>query len=71
MIGALNVLMGYDQHQASRVVVFLPTELKPSRRTLKPKRELECLSDDTEDVYCETMLEKYLQSPSELRSHIS
>ena len=65
-IEALEILMGFEQHQASRIVVYLPTELKPSRKTLKPKRELENLSDDSESVYCETRLEKYLQRPSEL-----
>ena len=58
--------MGFEQHQASRSIIYLPTELKPSRRTLKPKRDLENLSDDSESVYCETRLEKYLQRPSEL-----
>ena len=65
-IEALEILMGYEQHQASRIVVYLPTELNPGRRTLKPKRDLENLSDDSESVYCETRLEKYLQRPSEL-----
>ena len=70
MIGAiecLNVLMRFEQHHASRVVVYLPTELKPSRRTLRPKRELESLTDDSEDVYCETRLEKYLQGLHKLK----
>ena len=58
--------MGFKQHHSSRVVVYLPTELKPSRKILKPKRDLESLPDDSENVYCETRLEKYLQRPPQL-----
>ena len=65
-IEALDVLMGFEQHHSTRVVVYLPTELKPSRKTLKPKRDLESLPDDSENVYCETKLEKYLQRPPQL-----
>ena len=65
-IEALEVLMGFEQHHSSRVVVYLPTELKPNRKTLKPKRDLESLPDDSENVYCETRLEKYLQRPPQL-----
>ena len=65
-IEALDVLMGFEQHHSTRVVVYLPTELKPSRKMLKPKRDLESLPDDSENVYCETKLEKYLQRPPQL-----
>ena len=58
--------MGFEQDHATRVVMLLPTELKPSRKTLKPKKDLESLSDDSENVYCETRLEKYLQRPPQL-----
>ena len=64
-IEALEVLMGFEQHHSSRVV-YRPTELKPSRKTLKPKRELENLAGDSENVYCETRLEKYIQRPPQL-----
>ena len=47
-IKAIDILMGHEHYQASQVVVYLPTELKPSRRTLKSKRELKSLPDDSE-----------------------
>ena len=50
VIGTIEAL-GFEQHHSSRVVVYLPTELKPSRKTLKPKRYLESLPDDSENVY--------------------
>ena len=65
-IEAIDILMGHEQHQASGVVVYLLTELKPSHRTLKSKREFESLPDDSENVYCETRLQKYLQRLAQL-----
>ena len=52
----------------SRQVIFLQTELNPCQRMLKPKFELDSLSDDSEDIYLQTKLETYLKRPTQLDS---
>ena len=50
----------------SRQVIFLQTALNPCQRMLKPKFELNSLSDDSEDIYLQTKLETYLKRPTQL-----
>jgi hypothetical protein len=52
----------------SRQVIFLQTELNPYQRILKPKFELDSLSEDSEDIYLQTKLETYLKRPTQLDS---
>ena len=59
MVGSVkvfDVLMGFHQNQMSRQVIFLQTELNPCQGMLKPKFELDSLSDDSEDIYLQTKL---------------
>ena len=63
-VEVLDVLMGFHQNQMSRQVIFLQTELNPCQRMLKPKFELNSLSDDSEDIYLQTKLETYLKRPT-------
>ena len=65
---ALDVLMGFHQNQMSRQVIFLQTELSPQQRMLKPKMQLNSLSDNSEDIYLQTKLETYLKRPPQLHS---
>ena len=67
-VEVLDVLMGFHQNQMSRQVIFLQTELNPCHRMLKPKFELDSLSDDSEDIYLRTKLEIYLKRPTQLDS---
>ena len=67
-VEVLDVLMGFHQNQMSRQVIFLQTELNPCQRMLKPKFELNSLSDDSEDIYLQTKLETYLKRPTQLDS---
>ena len=47
---ALQVLMGYQQHHMTRMAIYLPTELKPSTKVLKPKKLLEKMQPVNEDI---------------------
>ena len=67
-VEVLDVLMGFHQNQMSRQVIFLQTELNPCQRMLKPKFELDSLSEDSEDIYLQTKLETYLKRPIQLDS---
>ena len=69
-VEVLDVLMGFHQNQMSRQVIFLQTELNPCQRMLKPKFELDALSEDSEDIYLQTKLETYLKRPTQLDSLI-
>ena len=66
-IEALEVLMGFHQHQMTRVVIFLPTEMVPKQRMLKMKCQLHSLDAESEDVYMPTRYEIYLQRPQPLK----
>ena len=50
----------------SRQVIFLQTELNPCQRMLKPKLELDALSEDSEVIYLQTKIETYLKRPTQL-----
>ena len=66
MVGSvevLDVLMGFHQNQMSRQVIFLQTDLNPGQRMLKPKFELDSLSEDSEDTYLQTKLVTNLKRP--------
>ena len=63
---ALDVMLGFHQYQISRSVVFLPTEVKPKQRYLKPQGEISGLPKQSNDIYMETRFETYLQRPTEL-----
>ena len=63
-VQALEVLMGFHQHQMSRQVLFLHTELNPSQRMLKPSFQLNDLDDEDSDIYLQTKLQTYLKRPS-------
>ena len=67
-VEVLDVLMGFHQNQMLRQVIFLQTELNPYQRMLKPKFELDSLSEDSEDIYLQTKLEAYLKRPTQLDS---
>ena len=67
-VEVLDVLMSFHQNQMSRQVIFLQTELNPCQRMLKPKFELDSLSEDSEDIYLQTKLETYLKRPTQLDS---
>ena len=67
-VEVLDVLMGFHQNQMSRQVIFLQTELNPCQRMLKPKFEIDSLSEDSEDIYLQTKLETYLKRPIQLDS---
>ena len=69
-VKVLDVLMGFHQNQISRQVIFLQTELNPCQRMLKPKFELDSLSEDSEDIYSQTKLETYLKRTTQLDSLI-
>ena len=60
-IEALEVLMSFQQHRMSCVAIYLPTELKPSTKVLKGKKQLESLSPDSEDIFYKNKFETYLQ----------
>ena len=53
----------------SRQVIFLHTELNPCQRILKPKFELDTLSEDSDDIYLQTKLETYLKRPIQVDSY--
>ena len=59
-------MLGFHQYQMSRSVVFLPTEVKPKQRYLKPQGEISGLPKQSNDIYMETRFETYLQRPTEL-----
>ena len=63
------MLMGFHQNQMSRQVIFLRTELNPCQRMLKPKFELDTLSEDSDDIYLQTKLETYLKRPIQVDSY--
>ena len=67
-IEALEVLMSFQQHRMSRVAIYLPTELKPSTKVLKGKKQLESMSPDSEDIFFRSKFETYLLRPDELES---
>ena len=50
-VEVLDVLMGFHQNRMSRQVIFLQSELNPCQRMLKPKFQLDSLSEDSEDIY--------------------
>jgi len=66
-VEALEVLMGFHQHQMTRQAMFLPTELVANQRMLKTTAELKSLEADSEDIYIATRYDTYLQRPPELR----
>ena len=61
---ALEVLMGFHQHQMSRQVLFLHKELNPSQRMLKPSFQLKYLDDEDSHIYLQTKLQTYLKRAS-------
>ena len=67
-VEVLDVLMAFHQNKMSRQVIFLQTELNPCQRMLKPKYELDSLSEDSEDIYLQTKLKTYLKRPTQLDS---
>ena len=67
-IEALEVLMSFQQHRMSRMAIYLPTELKPSTKVLKGKKQQEQLSPDSEDIFCRSKFETYLLRPEELKT---
>ena len=71
----LQIQSGYDllalkgclkAHNVAPIVV--EAELNPCQRMMKPKYQLNSLSDDSEDIYLQTKLETYLKRPSQLDS---
>ena len=64
---ALDVMLGFHQHQMTRQVIFLPTELSPSTRFLKPASQLTELDTSSNDVYHHNRFEVYLRRPVALR----
>ena len=65
-VEALEVLMGFHQHQMTRQTMFLPTDLIAKQRMLKTRGQLQSLEADSENVYIATRFETYLQRPPEL-----
>ena len=63
---AFDVMLGFHQYQMSRSVVFLPTEVKPKQRFLKPRGDISGLPNNSTDIYLESKFEVYLQRPSQL-----
>ena len=63
---ALDVMLGFHQYQMSRSVVFLPTEVKPTQKFLKPQGEISGLPKSSKEIYLDTKFETYLQRPPEL-----
>ena len=67
-IEALDVLMGFQQHSMSRMAIYLPSEVKPSVKVLKGKKQLEELPQDSQDVFYLSKFQVYLLRPEELRA---
>ena len=65
-VEALEVLMGFHQHQMTHQTMFLPTELIAKQRMLKTSGQLQSLEADSGDMYIATRFETHLQKPSEL-----
>ena len=65
-VEALEVFMGFHQHQMTHQTMFLPTELIAKQRMLKTSGQLQSLEADSEDMYIGTRFETYLQRPPEL-----
>ena len=59
-IEAVEVLSDFHQSQITRQVMFLHTELAPGQRMLKPRRDLQQLQGDSQDIYTATRFETYL-----------
>ena len=66
-VEALEVLMGFHQHQMTRQTMFLPTELIAKQRMLKTQSQLQSLEGDSEDIYMATRVDTYLQRPPQLK----
>ena len=66
-IGAIEVLMGFQQHSMFRPSIYLPTELNSSVKILKGKKLLEELPADSEDIFYMSKFQAYLLRPEELR----
>lgn len=67
-VEALEVLMGFHQHQMTRQTMFLPTDAK--QRMLKTQSQLKSLEGDSEDIYMATRVDTYLQRQPQLK-HIT
>ena len=67
-IEALEVLMGFQQHSMSRMVIYLPSEARPTVKVLKGKKLLEDLPQDSQDVFYMSKFQVYLLRPEELNS---
>ena len=66
-IEALEVLMGFQQHSMSRMVIYLPSEVRPTVKVLKGKKLLEELPQDSQDVFYLSKFQVYLLRPEELK----
>ena len=62
-VEAVEVLMGFHQSQMTRQCLFIPTELMPSQRMLRPKHMLQMLPEDSDDVYATNKFDAYLRRP--------
>ena len=49
-IEVLEVLLSFRQHLIMWMAIHMPTELKPTAKVLKCKKELESISPDSEDI---------------------
>ena len=61
-VEAVEVLMSFHQTQMTREVIYLPTDVKPTRRMLKSKRDLVQLEEGSSDIYMSTRFDEYLAS---------
>ena len=59
--------MSFHQSQMTRQVIYLPTDVKPTRRILKSKRDLVQLEEGSSDIYMSTKFDEYLHRPQELK----
>lgn len=60
-------LLQYHQVGSSRKTIFLPCEFKPMQRMLKRKTHMPH-DEESDDVYYQTLLHKYLVGPNELQN---
>ncbi|RWS02695.1 Pif1p-like protein, partial [Dinothrombium tinctorium] len=68
VLGAFEAaIIGLQMRQSgtSHEVVYCPTELEPTYRYIKQKKHLPS-DDESEDIYYDNLLEKYLDRPKEL-----
>lgn len=64
---AVYRVLGLPLHNANFETMFAPTDLPDNRIAfLKPRQVLENMEDDNEDVYAQTLADRYAHRPEEL-----